>query len=232
MTDVLANLEGLMDELPGAVDRRRLGDRLNQALTTLRDADLQVGRLAALFILADETEFGRTQEQQFLLSEVKREAWEVGGALETAETDNELRDAVWDYEKEFLKAVNALDRASRSWWSAFTASRFQPLVGFGDLLAKIDGVADLGQRLADCGRRAQAQGAGGSSVDFLASVREFITELDALQAERVAAIGAGEVGDFLNALAERRATLNMVTPDVYDWLTKNQALERFKVAPS
>src|SRR5688572_5742348 len=99
MTDKLALLESLLVELPLAVDRRKLGDRLKQSADALRLADHQVGRINAVLELADLTEFGRNNLQKEVLESLQDEAWHVGKALSNASTDSALRDAVDEYQR-------------------------------------------------------------------------------------------------------------------------------------
>ncbi len=63
--------------------------------------------------------------------------------------------------------------------------------------------SNLGGRLAECGRRGLAANAG-SVVDLLPAVQALLAEFEALQEERAGEIRDDEVGDFINALAERR----------------------------
>lgn len=230
MSDRLQTLEDLLPALPAAADQRRLGDRLTQAMLALREAAQQARRLAAVMRIAEAVGFGVTAEQKADLDELRGAAEDVADALEQADDPDSLRDAVYDYEKTLLPALAKLDRLVRIQWSAVVAQRFQPLVSFGELIAQIDGVAPLGRSLASCGRRAQE--AGGTAEDLATEILTLLKELDQLQAQRAAAIGSGDVGAFLNALAERRATLSMITPEVHSWLQQNQALDRFNVTPA
>ena len=97
MTDALVALESLLEELPGAVDRRKLGDRLSHSLEALRNADHQIARMNAVLDFAALTGFGGTAAERETLAELKEEACAVGEALETASTADQLRAAVFDY---------------------------------------------------------------------------------------------------------------------------------------
>lgn len=228
MTDRLADLEALLPQLPAAVDRRRLGDRLSKTVAELRESGTQIAKLEALMSLTQQVDFGRTPEQSTLLNEVRTEALEVGQALCAAEDENALRDASYDY-GQLVKQFGRLDQALRAQWRARVTERYQPLINFGDLLTNLDEVADLGQRLAACGRDAMAVNLTAPAAELLEKVRALRKAFDALQSERTEKIGAGEVGDFLNALAERRATLAQVTDTVRAFLVANHALDRFNV---
>lgn len=231
MSDTLVALEGLLEELPDAADRRRLGDRLSQSMEVLRGADHQIGRLTAILDLANSTGFGVGGIQRETLMDLKEGACAVGEALETASTDDDLRDAIFQYEKEFQRTLGSTERAVRQHWASLASDSFRSLIPLGELLARIGVAPDLGRRLADCGRRALAPSDVGPVADLATRARSLLAEREALQVERADTIGAGDVGAFINALAEQRATLAMVTEDVRAWLKKNDALDRFSLAP-
>jgi hypothetical protein len=231
MSDVLVALEALLPDLPAAADQRRLGDRLSQATQTLREAAQQARRLRAVLQIGEAVGFGAGPDQREMVQELRQTALDVAEALERADDPESLRTAVWDYEKSLLVALANVDRAVRVQWRGVVANRFQPLIGFGDLLSMIDGVSDLGRDMTACGRRAQALD-GGSAEELAIQIQALLADFDRLQAERATAIGAGDVGTFLNALAERCATLAMVTDEVRAWLETNQALDQFSVTPT
>jgi len=231
MADNLVELEGLLEKLPEAVERRRFGDRLSHSMEALRAAEHQIARLNAILDLADLTEFGETGTQREVIGELKEEAFGVADALETASTEGELRDAISYYEGSLRAALAGADKSLRMHWNSVAADKFRPLQLLGDLLERIGVAADLGRRMQDCGKRGLASNSGGPLPEIVARARALLSELEALQQERARTIGAGDVGSFINALAEHRANLAMVTPDVRAWLTQNEALERFSVAP-
>lgn len=231
MTDLLEDAEALLVDLPDAVERRKLGQRLNQAVTALRNAEHQVGRIVALIELSEIVGFGKTSEQREVLDELIETAQDVGEQLETADSDESLRVAVDEYEHSLPPAISALDRAIRERWRAVVAERFQPLLGLGKLLGSMNVANQLGDRLAACGRAGQAATDVGAITDLLPRVRSLLADYEALQAERAREIGDDDVGEFINALAEHRATLSMVTPNVQSWLDAHQALERLAVSP-
>jgi hypothetical protein len=149
--------------------------------------------------------------------------------LEEASDAEELREAVYDYSTDLKQAISALEQSIREHWRVVAIERFQPLVGFGQLLSSVNVPNKLGDRLTSCGQRGVASANAGSFSDLLAAVKSLFSEYDSLQAERAAEISEDEVGDFLNALAEKRATLAMVTPRVRDWLANHGALERLGI---
>lgn len=230
MTDSLASLEEMLEELPEAVDRRKLGDRLTQSLETLKTADADIGRLTAILDLAELSGFGTTPVQAQALSELQEEAQVVGEALASASTDIDLREAVLEYEKEFRQALRVADLGIRNHWGSFAAGKFQPISTLGELLVRIGVEPELAGRMQDCGQRGLAIGSGGTLPEIAARARSLLAELEAIQQERADTIGQGDVGNFINALAEQRVTLAMVTDEVRDWLERHDALGRFSLS--
>jgi hypothetical protein len=231
MSDVLEEAEALLEHLPEAVSRRKLGDRLSQAVVALRTADRQIARIVALLELSPIVEFGKTTDQRDALQDMKECATEIGTSLENAEDAEQLRFAVHEYENSLNKALAALERALRDRWRAVAAERFQPLIGIGELLSSMNVSNGLGSRLAECGRKGLESANTASIIDLLPVVRSLLADYQALQFERAGEVGDDEVGDFINALAERRATLAMVTPKVHGWLRDHHALERLQINP-
>lgn len=230
MSDPLEELETLLEQLPEAVDRRRLGDRLNQSMVTLRSADHNIERIEAVAQLADLTGMTAGGQGQ-VVQKLRDEALEVGEWLESASSDDDLRDAVYEYDKVLLRTLANCELAVRNHWSVLAAQTFRPLVAFGELLQRINVEPELGARLVETGRRAVKAVDMGSAKALSSEVRELLAEKDALQAERAERISEGEIGSFITALAEHKATLEMVTPKVHEWLTDNGALDRFSIAP-
>jgi hypothetical protein len=229
MIDLLEDAEALLDQLPEAVTRRKLGERLSQAVDALRNVDRQIARIKALLELSRIVEFGQTADQRATLHEMKDCATEIGSSLEEADDAEQLRLAVFEYQNSLNLALGALERALRERWRTVATDRFLPLIGSGELLASMNVSNNLGSRLAECGRKGLASPNTGSIIDLLPVVRSLLADFDALQFERAAEVGDDQVGDFVNALAENRATLAMVTPKVHEWLNDHHALERLQI---
>lgn len=226
--DKLEALEDMLPDLPAAVDQRRLGERLTKTVAALSEADSQIAKLSALLELTREVEFGRSPEQLALLNEVREEALNVGADLCSSNDEGSLRDATYHYQ-ELVKRLVRLDQSVRTQWRTLLGERYQPLDNYGALLIGLDEVADLGRRLKKCA-------ADAANISITAPVRQLAEEIRvlnqrfaSLQSERAKVIGAGEVGDFLNALADRRANLSLVTQEVRNFLEANHALDRFKI---
>lgn len=230
MTDALEELEELLGDLPDAIDRRRLGDRLTQSMATLQNADHNIERIEAVIELADLTGMTLGGAGQ-VVQKLKEEAIEVGEWLETAESDEELRDATYEYDKVLLRTLANCEISVRNHWQVSAAQQFRPLVALGELLQRINVRPDLGKRLAETGRRALNAHQTGSAKALCAEVRALRAEQQVLQTEQTELMSEGEIGSFITAVAEHKATLEMVTPKVQQWLSENGALDRFAISP-
>jgi hypothetical protein len=153
----------------------------------------------------------------------------VGNALETAEDAKALREAAFEYSNDLKLAIAALERSIREHWRVVATERFQPLIGLGELMSSMNVPNDLGARLVACGRAGTSSAMAGTASELYAAIKAQSAQYDALQAERAKELGDDEVGDFINALADKRATLAMVTPKVRAWLEAHNALERLGI---
>lgn len=229
MSDALLEAEELLEQLPAAVSRRTLGERLGKALIELRNADRQVERMKDSLKIAELIKFGGPHHQREVLTDMVDCALSVGEDLEKARDAEALRKAVFEYTTDLNQSIAALERSIREHWRAVVAERFQPLLGLGDLLASMNVPNELGQRLKSCAQKGQASVNAGSTKDLRTSIEELLEEYDNLQDEREEEIGEDEVGDFINALADKRATLAMVTSKVREWLEDHDALDRLGI---
>jgi hypothetical protein len=228
--DQLERLEALLPELPGAVQRRDLGDRLNTSIELLRNADYQVGRLKALVEIAELT--GMTSGAPARsIQELREEALDVGEALEDATTNDDLRDSIDAYKELTQRTLASSDIVVRNNWKFLAAQRFRPLGALGSLLQRIGVDEELGAKLAAAAARADKAGDLTPATAMCAEVKELLAELEELQSKRASSLSEGEIGAFIDALAEQRATVEMITPTVRKWLSENQALSRFSVVP-
>lgn len=229
MSDALVEAEALLEQLPEAVSRRTLGERLGKAIQDLSNATHQMERMAALIETAKLTGFGKQPHHYETLDEMIECAKAVGAALENAEDAEALREAVFEYSNDLKLAIAALERSVRDNLRAFASERFQPLIGLGELLSSMNVSNDLGSRLVACGREGMSVSNAGSAPQLQTALEAVLDDYVLLQAERAKVIGEDEVGDFINALADKHATLAMVTPKVREWLTDHEVLDRLGI---
>jgi hypothetical protein len=229
LRDALVEAEELFEQLPAAVSRRTLGERLGKALVDLRTSDRQVERMQNSLKIAGLIEFGSVHHRHEILTEMVDCAFSVGQSLEKAQDAEALRKAVYEYTTDLNQSISTLERSVREHWRTFATERFLPLLGLGDLLESMNVPNQLGQRLKLCGQKGQTSINAGSIKDLLSSIEQLLNEYDRLQEERKREIGEDEVGDFVNALADKRATLAMVTPKVREGLDERKALDRLGI---
>jgi len=229
MSDALVEAEALLEKLPDAVSRRTLGERLGKAIQDLSNARHQMQRMTALIETAELTDFGKQPHQSEALHEMIDCAQMVGEALENAEDAEALREAVFEYSSDLKQAIATLERSIRENLRMFVNERFQPLVGLGELLTSMNVSNDLGSRLITCGSKGMSVLNASSAPQLHAGIAAVLDDYEVLQAERARVIGEDEVGDFINALADKRATLAMVTPKVREWLNDHDALGRLGI---
>lgn len=229
MSDALVEAEALLGQLPVAVSRRTLGERLGKAIHDLSNASHQMQRMAALIETAKLTGFGKQPHHAETLDEMIDCAKMVGEALENAEDAEALRQAVFEYSNDLKQAIAALERSVRDNLRSFAAERFQPLIGLGELLTSMNVSNDLGSRLIACGRDGMSVSSASSAPQLQAAIEAVLDDYELLQAERAKEIGEDEVGDFINALADKQATLAMVTPKVREWLADHDVLDRLGI---
>ena len=232
MTDALDELERLLPELGPSLERRRLGESLGRVVDALRDYDRHVRRLKAILEIAQETEFSAEPRQAEALRELMDAAELAADGMLKAATADDLKIVEDDY-TEFAKTMAKTDRDNiRPHWARIVERDFKPLVAIGTLLEKIEGVSDLGRRLVECGRDAGNSLARTPPVETLRDdIRRLREERVSLEAERASLTNESEVDAFLNALAEGRATLRIVTEKVRAWLEQNGALDSFSIRP-
>lgn len=230
MTDALVLLEGLLEELPAAVETRRLGDALTRATTAIEQSGRQMDRIEAILKLAERLGYGASGDQQELILEFRAIVDSVGKMLATASSIEDLNAALYEFQNELKTTIVTLERDLMAHWRQVIVRDFEPMVAVGDLMGRIGNYADLGRRLSQCGRNAAAQAQTLGAIDLLSKVERLYADAEKLNTERRHALGEGDVAGFFNALAENKATLAIVTNEIRDWLVANQALEKMKVS--
>lgn len=224
MSDTLQEAEALLVQLPDAVSRRKLGERLGEAVTVLRNADAQIARIKALLETVDLLGYGKLPQQRDVVDEMVDWARRAGESLVEADDGDALRRAVDDYKESLNQAIVALERAIHELWRTEATTRFQPLLVLGQLLSAMNVANNLGSRLVECGEAGLASTRIGLATERLPTIKQLLAEHRTLQQERSNELGDDEVSEFIKALADNHATLAMVTPKVHAWLTKQNAL--------
>jgi hypothetical protein len=153
----------------------------------------------------------------------------AGHALEQCVNTDALKDARFSV-KEIQEAVERIEAQASKAWHARVQAEFGPLQRLGAVLSEIPDTKVAGLELQKWATR--ALGVAGSGAPTAASVRQF----DEIRAERAARLEAlGKLGidatvrSFLLEVANKRATLERVTPDVLEWLRAKNAHSRFRI---
>jgi hypothetical protein len=226
MTDTLEDLRALIPQLGPAAERRSLGERLTSLTSALRDAPAEFDRLDALLDLVAWTKFPARE----LLEELEDAADELATSLQSAQAPGELRTAQ-DRHGAFQRAMGRVVAQVGLHWKTVVNRDYRPLINFGELLSRVDSLADLGARMQACGHEAIDSTSLTRPQDLRLKVARLEKLAAALQAERSEKLGAVPgVGEFLSAIGAQNATLAVVTKEVLDWLAQNGGLERFRVS--
>ena len=93
-----------------------------------------------------------------------------------------------------------------------------------------DRSSTLGREMTACGRTATSFQPISNANEFLTQVRAFLAKRNELQQRRRSEYGDGAIAEFVNALAEDRAKLDMITPDVRRGLDSHGASAWLKVS--
>ena len=228
MSDDLSQLEALLEELPTALENQSLGEELSRTVQTLQTAEQLTLRISALLGIVELLDYDSDVQTEYV-EDVQDEARKVGMMLEQAETAEDLKLASSRYKNELNTAIINLDRDLRQHWRNFVSQEFRPLIDVGEMLRHLGGQDDLATELMNCGRTANEFQPGSDTTSFLEKVGSLVAKRDQLQHRRKAAFGEGEVASFINALAENRATLEMVSTEVRSWLEEKGSLNRLRV---
>jgi len=231
MSDPLVELEQLLPQIAPAVERRHLGEILGQTVEKLRASDYVIKRFRAVLGISRTIDFKADPNQAAAESELITEGRNLASDLERAQTADDLRDIQAIY-GEFARSLANVERQIRSHWSRIVQREFRPLISLGTLLERIGSASELGKKLRRCGEEAIVIRESVSADVLHTEIIRLRNLRASLDAERTTLSRDPEVDAFLNALAEGKATLQMVTERVLVWLRQNDALNQFTVRPS
>jgi hypothetical protein len=153
----------------------------------------------------------------------------AGHALEQCVNTDALKDARFSV-KDIREALQRVEAQISKAWDARVHAEFGPLQRLGAVLAEIPDTKATGLELQKWA--AHALGAAGGGAPTADSVKQF-DKARAEQAARLDALGKlgvdAAVSSFLLEVANKRATLARMTPEVLEWLRVKNAHSRFRI---
>jgi hypothetical protein len=153
----------------------------------------------------------------------------AGHALEQCVNTDALKDARFSI-KEIQEAVERVETQTVKAWHARVHAEFGPFHRLGTVLSEIPDTRTTGLELQKWATR--ALGMADSATPTAKSVQQF-AEARAEQMDRLEALGKlgidVSVRSFLLEVANKRATLERMTPDVLEWLRVKKAHSRFRI---
>lgn len=227
--DSLQELEGLLSGLGRAVERRSLGEALTEAcnrLDTLRprlDRDLELEPVLPL--LSTQLQGVQRDTVEARLNSLRG----LGTRTCEAETREQLSQLIREFPQvtEWLKEI---ERILEEAWRKRVEQEFNPTSALGKVLKEIKDTADLGAEMTKVAGEAARLARG---LPRSAQQRESFAK--ALEDRNSASILLEHTGaervvvEFLQAVADEKATLAHVNSAVAAWLSTHGAAERFKV---
>jgi hypothetical protein len=227
MSDPVDDLEKTAELLPAAAAGVRLGDRASRHLLRFADAERQKHRLKALAefaVLVDGRVIPQVKDQ---VLRALASASEASKAMEDANDEETLEDAVEEYQT-YIQSLASLEGLVRPLWTQVVNEQFGPLGSVGMLLHAFPSARDLGQRMVQAASEARRDNPG-AIIDLLPKAKALLALRKTLVAEQEVVAGNPRVAAFLQALADNRATLDLLEPEVLDWLKGQGALTSLKV---
>jgi hypothetical protein len=232
VSDALAELEGLLPDLPAAIARAQLGDIADRLATAFNDAQRQTQRLTALADAAALLTADKDPAARAALTRAFDAAKEAAEAMADASDAEGLRVASEEYTA-FKQSLNGVDAALRPVWRTLVDKHFRPLASVGVMLTSFPAAKELGARMQQTGKEAVASAESIRPAEELAAIiKRLLDRRSSLLNEQKNLAGGSDVDTFLEALTSNRATLNLLTPDVLDWLVRQNALTTLKVTPA
>ena len=226
----IARLEALLPALPNAVARTKFGDNLRSIAQDIRDASTLARDARALLDIAVEIGLIDNPTRRQRIEDMFDASGVAARQFEAAKDDNALRTAKDDY-NEWKRSVRALGQAVAEHWDGVRSRQFDPLAAYGEILGLVPGLAPLAKQFIACSLQAKSISMSSGAVAMLEKLQAAKATLRSLQEQRAQQVQDPAVGHFLNAVADRKATLDDVNDDVLRWLRENGGAKRFQLTP-
>ena len=229
VSDPLEELEKTAELLPAAAAGVKLGDRAKQKLERFADVSRRELRLKALLELGSLLEGHKDSQLKTHVEKALDAADEAADAMQEVDDEGSLEDAVSEYQA-FVQALGMLEVVVRALWTRTIDQQFAPLRSVGALLEAFPNARELGKRMVNAAESAQKY-AQTPVVDLPAIVEDLFLQRSELLEEQQVMAGDPKVSAFLQALADDRATLDLLHEEVLQWLEGQGALSSLKVSP-
>ena len=230
MTDPLEDLEKTAELLPAAAAGVKLGDQAKQKLERFSEVAKHERRLKAAIELAAMLDGQGDAQMKSQVKRVLDAAEEAAEAMQDVNDEPSLGDAVAEYQT-FVQSLSTLEVAVRPLWTRVIEQQYGPLESVGALLKAFPNASDLGRRMVEAAQAAQKH-AQSPVVDLPAIVKPLAKLRGELIEEQQEVAGDPKVSAFLQALADDRATLDLLHEEVLEWLDDQSALGKLKVSPA
>ncbi len=226
-SDKLTALEELLPRVRAAVEHKRLGEALREAVTVLRPFETHLGQLNSLTssceILVDYVQHFARQIEPIL-----HEIDEIAQEMKEANSEHELKGLIADYPTLSQRLIPRFNHAVGSMAERYVYENIRSLGTLGRLLTKI-GEIEIGERLEKLEKDA-AELTHTAPSKLPPALESIERQRTARQAELKQLAGDPEVDEFLMALSRGQSSLRLVTPKVLDWLDQIEARDQFQVS--
>jgi hypothetical protein len=224
----LDRLEKMLPLIGPAVKRSRFGAGLAKLSDISEFAEETLSNFEACLHVATITRFANRPERVELIESVVVEAEELSRVLLTAQDERDV-DKAKALQTDLRKSYEHLFRSLRGHVEVWVNENFLSLKAYAELLTRIPQTTDLGRAMERCCQDAAQIKSARNALNMLQSVDDVCRQREALNVQREALNKISGVGGFLSALAEQRATLADISPEVMEWLVETNALSAFSV---
>jgi hypothetical protein len=197
-------------------------------LAALNDVDRQIARFEGSIVALREARLARSTRFNEDLEQLLDDADDLARKMAGAQNSEDVR-AVADLYPRFTRSLTTFERQLRGEIRATMDREFGGLLTIGRVFESIEGTAALGVRLVSCAEEARVFSDTAGSERLAPTIRRLREARVKLEAERASEAKDPEVGAFLDALVDGKASLRLVTTAVREWLEEHGALDNFVV---
>jgi len=227
----LEELEKLIPKIEPAVRKSRFGEGLQKISDIAQFADNLRVNFRATLDVANRTEYGRRSDHVEAIEKVVLEADTLSKVLLHSSNEDDLVRAR-ALREDLQKSYESLFRSLRGHIERWVEEQFVSQRGYTDLLKKIPQTMAFGLAQEACCNEALRARTVRNAVEMQSIIQRVCEQRETLNTQKESLNQIPGAGNFLEAIAEQRATLADVTPEVMSWLVEMNALETFSVQSS